>query len=87
MYEDDEYSRQMLGKADSVSIAKNEHKQKRLILCNLHELYSAFKKRNIQMLKWGFQSLLSYDLSGVFLQDQLVLILCACVAYTKMPNF
>ena len=52
-YEDDEYSRQMPGKKDSVSIAKNEHKQKRLILCNLHELYSAFKEKNPNV-KVGF---------------------------------
>ena len=39
----DEYSRQMPGKKDFVSISCNVHKQKRLILCNLKELYIAFK--------------------------------------------
>ena len=52
-YEDDEYSRQMPGKKDYVSIAKNEHRQKRLILCNLHELYSAFKEKHPNV-KVGF---------------------------------
>lgn len=43
-YQDDEYTRLMPGKKDSVSIGKKVHKQKRLILCNLHELFSEFKK-------------------------------------------
>lgn len=45
MYENDEYSRQMPGKKDYVSIAKGVHKQKHLILCNLDELYAAFKQK------------------------------------------
>lgn len=45
-YEDDEYSRIMPGKKDFVSIGRNIHKQKRLLLCNLSELYSAFKVTN-----------------------------------------
>ena len=44
-YEDDEYSRQMPGKKDYVSIGQNLHKQKRLVLCNLSELYSAFRAK------------------------------------------
>ena len=38
-YENDEYSRQMPGKKDYVSILSQTHKQKRLLLCNLKELY------------------------------------------------
>ena len=45
-YEDDEYSRQVPTKKDYVSIEKGVHNQKRLILCNLHELFVAFKERN-----------------------------------------
>ena len=45
-YQDDEYSRQLPGKKDYVSIQKGVHKQKRLVLCNLHELFVAFKERN-----------------------------------------
>ena len=35
-----------LGKKDYVSMQEGEHKQKRLVLCNLHELFVAFKERN-----------------------------------------
>ena len=42
-YCDDEYSRQLPGKKDYVSIGKNQHMSKRLLLCNLKELYSCFK--------------------------------------------
>ena len=52
-YEDDEFSRIMPGAKDFVSIGKNEHVQKRLILCNLKELYTAFKE-NHSDLKIGF---------------------------------
>ena len=52
-YEDEEYSRQLPGKKDYVSIQKGVHKQKRLILCNLHELFVAFKERNPDV-KTGF---------------------------------
>ena len=45
-YEDDEYSRIMPGKKDYVSIKKNVHMQKRLLLCNLKELFVAFKTMN-----------------------------------------
>ena len=43
-YEDDEFTRQMPGKKDYVSIAKNVHVQKRLILSNLRELHGEFKR-------------------------------------------
>ena len=45
-YEDDKYSRQLPGKKDYVSIQKDVHKQKWLVLCNLHELFVAFKEIN-----------------------------------------
>ena len=45
-YENDEYSRQFPGKVDCVSIKQGIHKQKRLVLCNLHELFLAFKEGN-----------------------------------------
>ena len=44
-FEDDEFSRIIPGEKDYVSIGKNVHKQRRLLLCNLKELYSAFKER------------------------------------------
>ena len=42
-YCDDEYSQQLPGKKDYVTIGKNQHMSKRLLLCNLKELYSCFK--------------------------------------------
>ena len=42
-FEDDEYSLIMPGKKDFLSISRDTHKQKRLLLCNLKELYTAFK--------------------------------------------
>ena len=44
-YENDEYFQQMPGK-NNVSISLETHKQKRLLLCNLKELYQEFKVKN-----------------------------------------
>jgi hypothetical protein len=44
-YQNDEHSRQLPGKKDSVSVSKSVHVQKRLILCNLKELYEDFKTK------------------------------------------
>ena len=52
-YEDDAHSRLMPTKKDFVSIAKNVHKQKRLLLRNLHELHVHFKEQNPK-LRIGF---------------------------------
>ncbi len=52
-YCDDENSRLLPGKKDYVSIGRNQHMQKRLILSNLKELYSSFRKR-FQDVKIGF---------------------------------
>ena len=52
-YEDDSHSRLMPGRKDFVTIKKNVHKQKRFLLCNLHELYVLFKEQN-PVLKIGF---------------------------------
>ena len=57
-YQDDEYSRQLPGKKDFVSIAKGVHRQKRLILGNLHELYVAFKEKYPEV-KIGFSKFCS----------------------------
>lgn len=57
-YEDDEFTRMMPGKKDFVSIGRNIHKQKRLLLCNIHELYVTFKERNPAM-KIGFSKFCS----------------------------
>ena len=44
-YCDDEFTRQLPGKKDSVSIGKRQHMSKRLILCNIRELYTAFREQ------------------------------------------
>ena len=45
-YEDYEYSRQLPGRKDYVTILKSVNKQKWLVLCSLHELFVAFKEKN-----------------------------------------
>ena len=52
-YCNDEFSRMMPGKKDFVSLARNQHMQKRLILCNLKELYVMFKEQHPNV-KIGF---------------------------------
>ena len=42
----DEYTRQLPGKNDGVSIGKKQYMSKRLILSNLRELYTAFKMKH-----------------------------------------
>ena len=46
-YEDDEYSKQLSGKKDYVSIQKCVHKK--AVPSDLHELLVAFKERNPDM--------------------------------------
>ena len=55
-YEDDEYSRQMPGKKDCVSVGGTQY-QKRLVLCKLSELYAAFKEAHPNV-KIGFSKIL-----------------------------
>ena len=57
-YKSDENSRQMPGKKDCVSIKKNVHEQKRLVLCNLKELYAEFKRQHPNV-KIGFSKFCS----------------------------
>lgn len=57
-YHDEEFTREMPGKKDCVSISRNKHMQKRLILCNLHELFTAFKLQN-PLAKIGFSKFCS----------------------------
>ena len=57
-YHNDEFSCQMPGKKDFVSINKNVYQQKRLILSNLKELYEAFKKA-YPNVKIGYSKLCS----------------------------
>ena len=51
--QDDEFSRLMPGKKDCISIKGGLPQQKRLLLCNLNELYMEFKSRH-QTVQIGF---------------------------------
>ncbi|KAL5505266.1 hypothetical protein EMCRGX_G006670 [Ephydatia muelleri] len=45
-YTSDEVSRAMPGKKDYISVGRKEHRQNRLILCNLREAYEQFKAKH-----------------------------------------
>ena len=45
-YASDEVSSAMPGKKDYISVGRKEHRQKRLILCNLKEAYKQFKAKH-----------------------------------------
>lgn len=53
-YQHDEFSRMLPGAKDKVSIKRNVYMQKRLILCNLRELYSCFKWEHPPTIKINF---------------------------------
>ena len=55
MYEDDEFICQLPGKKDYVSIVNGVHKQKHLVLCNLREMFAAFKEK-YPNVKLGFSN-------------------------------
>jgi len=44
-YHNEEFQGRYQAKKDFLSVSKNVHAQKRLILCNLRELHSAFKSK------------------------------------------
>ncbi|KAL5503683.1 hypothetical protein EMCRGX_G010672 [Ephydatia muelleri] len=54
-YRDDEISRPLPGKKDFVSVGKNVHVQKRLLLCNLKEAYQQFMSKH-NGVKIGFST-------------------------------
>ena len=64
-YCNDEFSRELSGKKDYVSVVRNQHMLKRLILCNLKELYAAFRLKYPD-IKLGLLSLPVYGPSGVY---------------------
>ena len=59
MYEDDEFICQLPGKKDYVSIVKGVHKQKHLVLCNLREIFAAFKEK-YPNVKLGFSNFCTF---------------------------
>ena len=62
-YSDDEFSRKMPGAKEYVSIGYEQHKQKRLLLCNLTELYATFQEK-FHNSKVDFQNLVLLVQSG-----------------------
>ena len=58
LYEDDKFTCLMPGIKGCVSVSRNVHQQKRLILCNLKELYAAFCDKHSK-LKIGFSKFCS----------------------------
>ena len=57
-YENDEYFQQVPGR-NNVSISLETHKQKRLLLCNLKELYQEFKEFKNPTIGIGFSKFAS----------------------------
>ena len=53
-YRHNENSRIMPGMKDRISIKKNVYQQKRLIVCTLEKLHSAFRQQQQQEHKIGF---------------------------------
>jgi hypothetical protein len=70
LYEDNEYSRMLPGVKDYVSIFRNVVKQKRLLFCNLRELYSEFKLKHMEV-KTISQSFVNFGPNSECLQAQL----------------
>ena len=86
-YELEEYSRICPGKKEFVVVRDGglkSHKQKQLLLLNLHELYVAYKAKYLNN-KLASPSFVSCDLHGACQLRQLVCIMCVCVSHTKMP--
>ena len=62
LYLDDKFSMEMPGAKDYVSISYKQHKQKRLLLCNLTEL--CYFLEEISHLKLNFQNFVLFIQSG-----------------------
>ena len=76
MYEDDEFSRQMLGKNDYVSIAKG-----------VQEKFMLSSRKNILMLNLDFPNFACFNQNGVYLLDLQVLILYVYAVSIKMQFY
>ena len=58
VFENDEHTKLMSGRKDSVIIKRNVHKRRRLLLCNLKEAYATFKEGHTD-IKIGFSKFCS----------------------------
>ena len=84
IYHDDEYSREMPGKKYCISISRHVYRQKRLLLCNLKELYSEFKHINPN-LNVGFSKFCSLRPQWCILAGGTgTHSVCVCAPYIKM---
>ena len=71
----------MPSKKDCVSIKKNQHEKKHLVLCNLHEIYVAFKEQNPDV-KVGFPKFCSmHPKSYVNAGKSGTHLVCACAIH------
>lgn len=85
-YLNDDVSRLMPGKKDFISIKENgvrRHEQKRLLLCNLRELYTLFENKT-QTIPSGFRLSQSYDQRIAFWQVLMVRTRSVFAPYTKI---
>ena len=80
-YQDDEYTQLIAGRKDCVSIKCNIHQQKRLILCNLNELFRAFKEQNPTVPFLRFSKFCSLRLKSCVLAGSAGNVCCICMQY------
>ena len=86
-YQNGGYSRQLPGKNDWVSIRKNVHVSKRLILCNLKELYNAFKDKHPD-LKISFSNFASLRPKWCFtVGPKGTYSVCVCTAHQNVKFY
>ena len=88
-YESEEYSRICPGKKEFIVVRDGgvkSHKQKQLLLLNLHELYVAYKAKYPNN-KIDFSKFCELGPAWCLQILQLVCIMCAFVSHTKMPNY
>ena len=76
----------MQGNKDFVSIKRNVHKQKQLLLCNLKELYAHFKEQNPDV-SIGFQSFVLCVQHGALQLGQVVHTRFVYALIIKTPYF
>ena len=88
-YRQPDISRELPGKKEYKSVllknGKREHRQKRLVLGNLREIYAELKKKRRK--KWAFRSLRLSVRQSVFWLALPARIQSAFALYTKTSNF
>ena len=83
-YQDDEYTQLMPGRKDYVSIKHIIFQQKRLILCNLNDLFRAFKEQNLTV-NLGFSKFCSLKSKWCVLDGSAgIHTICVCTIHRNM---